>query len=62
MKRLLLYGANGYTAGLIIRFAEKYNIQPIKYNILLIKYNILPIKHDILPTQRPRYSTFRIVL
>lgn len=29
MKKLLLYGANGYTAGLIIRFAEKYDIQPI---------------------------------
>ena len=29
MKRFLLYGANGYTAGLIIRFAAEYSLEPI---------------------------------
>ena len=29
MKRFLLYGANGYTAGLIIRFAAEYGLEPI---------------------------------
>ncbi len=29
MEKFLLYGANGYTAGLIIRFAEAYNLEPI---------------------------------
>jgi short subunit dehydrogenase-like uncharacterized protein len=29
MKKFLLYGANGYTAGLIIRFAAQYGLEPI---------------------------------
>ncbi len=29
MKKLLIYGANGYTAGLIIRFSDNYGIKPI---------------------------------
>jgi short subunit dehydrogenase-like uncharacterized protein len=29
MEKFLLYGANGYTAGLIIRFAKEYNLVPI---------------------------------
>ncbi|MCA6476027.1 MAG: NAD(P)H-binding protein, partial [Chitinophagaceae bacterium] len=27
--RFLLYGANGYTAGLIIRFAGEYGLKPV---------------------------------
>lgn len=29
MQQFLLYGATGYTAGLIIRFAKEYNLEPI---------------------------------
>ena len=29
MQQFLLYGATGYTAGLIIRFAQQYDLQPI---------------------------------
>ena len=47
MKNFLLYGANGYTAGLIIQYANQYGLQPILAGRNENEINELGAKHNL---------------
>ncbi len=47
MQKFLLYGANGYTAGLIIQFAQEYNLTPVLAGRNKEKITKLAAEHNL---------------